>query len=126
MAIQREHIYQKHLRLWCREALAIDHEFLGFDRKQKTSQWSHLHDKNIGMKKGTADTLLKPSGLMGIWCECKSPGNKPTDAQYDFGERMQVLGDFWFWATSVEEYRQHMMRLNIPMHANAEFLALHH
>lgn len=126
MAIQKEAILQKHARLWCREALAVSYEFFAFDRSKKTSQWSHMYEKMRGIQRSTPDTLLVVAGSVGIWCEFKSPGNKPNDGQKAMGERLQMLGNYWFWATSVEEYMRHMSLLGIPMHANAAFLAMHH
>ena len=126
MAIQREAIIQKHARLWAREALACDSEFFAFDRANPTSQWQHMHEKMRGVKAGTPDTLLRVKDRRNIWCEFKSPGNKPSDVQLAIGARLIALGDDWGWCASVNEYRLYLTGLDIAMHPNAQFLALHH
>ena len=129
MAIQREHILQKHARLWAREALACEHLFLAFDRSKAASRFSHLHQKNMGITAGTPDTLLMvkfQTSHHNIWCELKSPGNTPSEIQMNIGERLRRLGSIWFWCTSVDEYRLMLCGCFVPMHPNASFLALHH
>ncbi len=124
--IQREHVVQKHARLWVREALAIQHEFFAFDRSKKTSQWSHMREKMRGVQAHTPDTLLKILERKVVWCEFKAPGKEPSEEQYAMGARLVDLGDDWFWTTTVTYYYRWLKNVGIPMHNNAEFLATLH
>jgi len=124
--IHREHILQKHARLWAREALACEHKFMAFDRGQAAGQFSHERERQRGIVRGTPDTLLRVKGLPPIWCEFKRPGNEPTPAQYAMGDDLQALGDYWSWRNSVESYRVLLIACGVRMRPNAEFLALHH
>lgn len=125
--ISREHCIQKHAKLFVREAIAEDYEFLAFDRSAPYGQWSHMRQRSRGLQPGTSDTLLKRRyPHRSIWCEFKAPGNKPDDNQKRFGKRMQELGDEWFWADSVTAYWTGLAGKGVQFRPNAPFLAAHH
>jgi hypothetical protein len=125
--IQREHILQKHARLWAREAIAVEHEFFAFDRSKPFGQFTHMREKARGIKKATPDTLLVAFGVKRrIWCEYKAPGETPTDDQFRMGERLIALGDAWVWHTTVCTYRLSLLAFGVPLRPSAEFLAIHH
>ena len=123
--IQREHLLQKHIRLWVREAVAEDHEFFAFDRSKANSQWSHEFERQRGIRRSTPDTLLVLQ-LLTCWCEVKRTGQKPTDEQRDMGAKLEALGEVWFWVTSVQEYYAALVGHRVRLHPNAAFLAQVH
>jgi hypothetical protein len=121
-----EHILQKHLKQWVREALACPHLFLAFDRGKPAGQWTHLREKARGIRAGTPDTLLRIKDRANIWCELKAPGNKATEEQTRMGDELMALGDAWFVCWNIQQYFKNLALSAVPMHANAHFLALHH
>lgn len=123
--IDREHVLQTHIRAFVRDAVAVDHEFLAFDRSAPRGQFSHMREKARGVRAGTPDTLLRVAGLPNLWWECKWGDNEPTPAQVDMGQRLHRLGDYWDWGTTVMEYRAFLVRCGVSLRANAEFLAMH-
>lgn len=124
-AIEREHILQKHVRLFVRDAID-GAEFFAFDRSAARGKFTHMREQGRGVRKGTPDTLLRVRGVVPVWCELKAPGNKPDPAQIEIGRRLQAVGDVWFWATTVEQYREGLASAGVPMRANAAVVAQHH
>ena len=124
--ISPEHILQKHILQWTREAIAVEHLFMAFDRSKPSGQWTHMREKARGVLAGTPDTLLVVKGLRRIWCELKAPGNKPTASQALLGQKLRDLGDEWFWCFTVEEYYRMLLIDGVILHPNALFLAMHH
>lgn len=124
--IAREHILQKHVRAFARDAIDAPHELFAFDRAKAAGKFSHLVQKSRGVRAGTPDTLLRVAGIAPIWVELKAPGNSPDPAQRDIGQRLQAVGDVWFWASSVEGYRAGLVAAGVPLRPNAELLAQHH
>lgn len=127
--IHREHIAQKHCKLFVRDVVAAEHEFFAFDRSALVgwaAMQNSIREKARGVRRATPDTLLRVAGMPNIWCEWKAQGKEPTDEQYAMGARLQDLGDVWFWCVSVVEYRSHLEDYDVPMRPNAAFLALHH
>lgn len=124
--IQREHILQKHIKLFVRDAVAARHEFFAFDRTQNTGQFSHMRQKARGVRKGTPDTLLRVQGIVPIWCELKAPGNKPDADQCAMGAALTALGDLWFWCDNVLDYYDHLYGHGVPMRQNAALIAAQH
>lgn len=98
-----EHVIQKHVMQFVREELPGS-VFLSFDRSAPFGRFSHMRQKARGVQRGTPDTLLRVKGCPNIWCELKAPGNKPDEAQIAMGDRLQAVGDVWFWANSVAGY----------------------
>jgi hypothetical protein len=123
--IEREHILQRHLREFVRDAV-LDGEFFAFDRSKPAGRFTHLRERARGVRKGTPDTLLCLADRMPIWCELKAPGEEPSGAQNDVGADLQRLGHVWFWTTTVTAYHAELVRLSVPMRANAALLAAHH
>jgi hypothetical protein len=70
--------------------------------------------------------MLKTPELPAIWCEFKRPGKTPEVDQEKLGERLKLLGHWWFWTTSVMDYYLWLRANGVPLHRNAEFLAMHH
>lgn len=125
--IAREHILQKHVVQWAREAIAVPFKLLAFDRSKPAGQWTHMREKARGVQKATPDTLLIVKDYPShIWCEFKRPGEKPDDDQDRMGRELQELGERWTWATSVVGYREALLHFGVLLRTNAEFLALHH
>lgn len=124
--ISPEHILQKHILQWTREAIAANHLFLAFDRSRPSGQWTHMREKARGILAGTPDTLLRVVGRPNIWCELKTPGNVPTPAQKEVGHRLAKLGDIWAWCSKVESYHNLVRQWEVPLHPNAHLLAMHH
>ncbi len=126
--IYREAILQVHAIQWAREAIAVPYKLLAFDRSKASGQWTHMREKARGVARATPDTLLivDQPPLGHIWCEFKSPGNKPDADQMRMGAELVELGDEWFWTDSVGGYREYLLGLGLEMRPNAAFLALHH
>lgn len=121
--IEREHILQRHLRTWVRDALDVPHLFLAFDRSAPFAQFSHARQAARGVRRGTPDTLLIVAGFPGIWCELKAPGERPNDDQVALGEELMSLGQHWFWADEVHAYWLALKDIGVPMRTNAEYQA---
>lgn len=126
--IHKEHILQVRVRLFVRDAVDARHEFLGFDRSQASARFSHDRERAKGMRKGTADTLLMVLGMPDVWAELKRFGEKPEKGgdQEVFGEDVTAVGRFWFWADTVEGYRQGLIRCDVPLRANSAYLAMYY
>jgi hypothetical protein len=124
--INREHILQKHIKLFVRDAVDAPHEFFAFDRGKPAGAWSHMIERARGVRRATPDTLLRVKGWVPIWYELKWPPNKPDADQKIMGERLAAIGDIWGWGVSVEAYWQFLLLCYVPLRANAKFLALHH
>ena len=123
--IDREHILQKALVKWVREAVSEPHEFLAFDRSKAARQFSHLREKARGVRAGTPDTLLLTARLPPVWAELKAGTNKASEQQEDMGARLMAMGGHWACLSSVEAYRAWIFGLGVELRTNAEFLAMH-
>lgn len=123
--IDREHILQKALVKWVREAVSEPHEFLAFDRSKAAGQFSHLREKARGVRAGTPDTLLLTARHPPLWCELKAGTNTASEQQEDLGKRLVAMGGQWTCLSSVAAYHQWVHGLGVELRANAEFLAMH-
>lgn len=123
--IDREHILQKALVKWVREAVSEPHEFLAFDRSKAAGQFSHLREKARGVRAGTPDTLLLTARLPPVWAELKAGTNKASEQQEDMGNRLVAMGGHWACLSSVEAYRAWIFGLGVELRANAGLLAMH-
>lgn len=121
--VEREHILQRHLRTWVRDALDVPHLFLAFDRTAPFAQFSHARQAARGVRRGTPDTLLIVASFPGIWCELKAQGEKPNDDQAALGAELTALGQHWFWVDEIRAYWLALKDLGVPMRANAEYQA---
>lgn len=124
--INREHILQKHVKTFARDAIEARHEFMAFDRAKAAGKFSHMVQKARGVRKGTPDTLLLVDGIPPIWCELKAPGNKPDADQTALGDALMAVGCYWSWITSVDAYRLWLAACGVPLRANAEYIAAIH
>lgn len=126
--IDREHINQRHGMLFARDAIAVPHLFLSFDRQAATGQFTHARQAGRGVRRGTPDSLLVVVGCRRLWVEWKAPGVKIEAGgdQETMGARLIELGDAWGWANSCEAVRLLLMAEGIPLRENAAFLALHY
>ena len=111
-----------------RDAVDAEHEFFAFDRHKATGQWTHLREKNRGIRKATLDTELIVSGFPSIWWECKWPPEyvKDGDDQHKMIARLWHLGHFASWGVSVVEYCSFLKKCDVPLRQNCDFLAMHH
>lgn len=123
--IDREHILQKALVKWVREAVSEPHEFLAFDRSKAAGQFSHLREKARGVRAGTPDTLLLTARLPPVWAELKAGTNKASEQQVDMGQRLVAIGGHWSCLSSVQAYHEWIHGLGVELRANAGFLAMH-
>lgn len=119
-----ESVLQTQIRAFVREAIDAPHSFQAFDRSANHSGKQHLWEKNRGIRTGQPDTLLLCDGRA-IYCELKTPGNKPSDAQIAMGREIEAAGGVWFWTDSVVGYYIGMMSWRIPMRPNAALIADH-
>ncbi len=101
--IHREHIFQKHLKIWVRENLPLS-QFFAFDRTKALGKFSHARQKAHGIRKGTPDCVLLMPGKPDVWCELKAPGKRPDEDQEAIGSDIIATGRIWFWTTSVAGY----------------------
>jgi hypothetical protein len=124
--IFREHIRQRHIRLWVRDCVATPHKFLAHDRSAPGGKFSHLRERGRGIAPGTPDTQLSVAGLPTIWCELKAPGNRPDEDQLRMGRELQALGQSWFWATTVAGYMAGLVQAGVPLRSNAAAMAALH
>lgn len=117
-----EHALQVRIHSWVRECVAAPHSFMSSDRSKAHSQFQHAREAARGIRKGTPDTLLLVSGKA-LFCELKAPGNRPTEHQDALGREIIDAGSVWFWADSVDGYRQHLLQHGVPLSPSAAMLA---
>lgn len=123
--IFKEHILQRHIKTFVRDAVDAPHQFLAIDRGKASGRFTHLRQRAAGAVKGTPDTLLIV-GAIRAWCECKAPGKHPDEAQEAMGATLHALGDHWTWQTTVTGYCEWLQSLGVPLRHNAYFQAMHH
>jgi len=126
--IDREHINQRHGMLFARDAVAVPHLFLSFDRQAATGQFTHSRQAGRGVRRGTPDTLLIAADCRRLWCEWKAPGKKIEEGgdQQLMGAKLIGLGDAWGWVNSCEGYLLLMLAEGIPLQNNAAYLAMYY
>jgi hypothetical protein len=120
---QPEHNLQTKLVGFVRDCVAADHEFWANDRSRKQSQFQHVREKARGIRRGVADTTLAVVGMVEIYIELKWPPNTPTEDQEKFGVAVQRIGRKWYWANSVERFRQCLVDAGVPLRPNAWLVA---
>ena len=120
---QLEHNLQTKIVGFVRDCVIPDHEFWANDRSRKQSEFQHVREKARGIRPGIADTTLAVVGMPEIYIELKWPPNKPTDAQLAFGQAMQRIGRKWYWADSVERFRECLVSAGVVMRNNAWLVA---
>lgn len=120
-----EHALQTQIKAFVREAVAVPHLFLAFDRTRKMSQLQHVFEKARGVKSGTPDTVLLVQDFPSVWCELKAGANKPSEHQINIATEITTSGHLWFWCNSVDSYRRGLKMLGIPMRPNAWLIAEH-
>ena len=125
LAAQPEHNLQTQICGFVRDCVLADHEFWANDRSKKQSKFQHVREKARGLRPGVADTTLAVAGLPEIYIELKWPPHKPTDDQIKFGLAMKRLGRRWYWADSVERFRQCLVDAGVPMRNSAVLTAEH-
>lgn len=61
-------------------------------------------EKRMGLMPGASDLFLAEPNhrYHGFYIEIKSPGNEPTDAQFEFGVQVKSRGYHWDWFDNVE------------------------
>lgn len=124
--VAREHARQKHAKLFVRDAITVAHEFFAFDRSKPNGRFTHAREKTRGLRRGTPDTLLRVAGMPAIWCEWKTPGEKPGAEQLAMLASLRALGDHATWATTVLAYAEFLHDAGVPMVANWRFIAIDH
>jgi hypothetical protein len=122
---QPEHALQVQCVKFVRDCVAADHEFWACDRSKKQSELQHVREKSRGIRAGVSDTTLAVVGMPEIYIELKAGKNTPTDAQKDFGARMWRVGRKWYWANSVEFFRECLVAAGVPLRPNAHIVAMH-
>jgi len=124
--IQREHILQKHLRHWVRDAVQADHVFLSFDSAGKATQNQRARAAARGIAAGTPDTVLHVRGFPPMYAELKADGGKLSDAQAEMMGQLRVVGCNVWLVHSVHEYFAYLCLALVSMRANAQVLAQHY
>jgi len=123
--IQREHIFQRYLKTWVRDCVAVDHLFMSFDSAGKATENQRARAAARGVLAGTPDTVLHVAGKPAIYAELKAPGGKLSDAQERLGKKLTALGCQWFCVNSVRSYGVWLIALDIPLVTNAGYQAMH-
>jgi len=123
--IQREHIFQRYLKTWVRDCVAVEHLFMSFDSAGKATENQRARAAARGVLAGTPDTVLHVEGLPPIYAELKARGGKLSDAQQRLGEKLGELGCYWFCVSSVEGYHLWLSGLRVPLVTNAAYQAQH-
>jgi len=121
--IQREHIFQRYLKTWVRDCVAVDHLFMSFDSAGKATENQRARAAARGVLAGTPDTVLHVECSPPIYAELKASGGKLSVAQERLGEKLIALGCHWFCVSSVQGYHLWLVALGIPLVTNAEFQA---
>ena len=124
--IQREHILQKHLRHWVRDAVSADHVFLSFDSAGKATQNQRARAAARGVAAGTPDTVLHTRGFPPLYAELKAPGGKPPEAQTEMMKRLQIAGCIVEVVRSVHDYFSLLYLVRVPLRINAQVMAQHY
>jgi hypothetical protein len=122
---QPEHALQISIVKWVRDCVAVDHEFHAFDRSKKQSEFQHVREKSRGIRRGCADTMIEVVNLPNVWVEIKWPPNKPTEAQLEFAAAVERVGRKWYWADSVDRFRECLVAAGVPLRPNAAIVAAH-
>ena len=119
-----EHNLQAAIKKWCFICITEPHEFLGFDRS-KGGERTHIFEKQRGIRRGTADTLLSRKDRRPVWCELKWGDNKieEGDDQDKFGKAMVAMGHHWFAAWTVAQYCEGLHAEGVALSRNASFIA---
>lgn len=124
--IQREHLLQRKIKEFVRDAVDGPCQFMAFDSAKKATPWARAREAARGIAKGTPDTSIKVPGLPTIWVELKAPGNKPSADQLEMAVRLQAVGDLWFWCNSVQSYAEGLLRFGVRLRDNWLFQSQHH
>lgn len=124
--IFREHLTQRHIKLWVRDCVAAPHKFLAFDRSAPGGKFTHLRERGRGIQRATPDTQLTVAGLPVIWSELKAPGKRPDADQERMGRELHALGQTWFWTTTVRGYMEGLCAAGVPLRPNAGAMAAIH
>lgn len=122
--IQREHIFQRYLKSWVRDCVAVEHLFMSFDSAGKATENQRARAAARGVLAGTPDTLLHVDGKPPIYAELKATGGKLSDAQVHMGSLLLRLGCWWNCCMSVDEYRVWLVYIGVPLVTNAEYQAM--
>ena len=128
--IQREHTIQAFAAKFIEAALDEPHELLAFDRakppgRSRGAQLAALaRQKARGIKPATPDMLLITKEHC-IWWEWKAPKEKVTegDDQDKMGARLQALGHWWSWGSSIVTFHGWLEVIGVRMRSNAAVLA---
>lgn len=77
----------------------------------KRSAFGGLLEKRMGLMPGASDLFLSISRkeYHGFYIELKSPGNKPTESQYEFCRRAMIEGYKWQWFDNFNDAQQAIM-----------------
>lgn len=124
--IPREHIIQAFAVKFIEAALDEPHELLAFDRakppgRSRGAQLAALaRQKARGIKTATPDMLLVTKEHC-IWWEWKAPKEKVKDGdeQDKMGARLQALGHWWSWGSSIITFHGWLEVLGVRMRGNA-------
>ena len=122
--IQREHIFQRYLKTWVRDCVAVEHLFMSFDSAGKATENQRARAAARGVLAGTPDTVLHVKGFPPIYAELKAPGGKISEAQYQIGEKLNALGCHCALVMSIEHYRLRIAHIGVPLVTNAEYQAM--
>lgn len=124
--VPHEAILQRHVKLFCRDAITAQHKFLAFDRSAPRGKFSHLAEKARGVEANTPDTLLMVVDLRDIWTEWKWPPNKPNAGQIAMGQNLMDLGRWWSWADNIQVWAEWLFSLGVEMRADFRSIAERH
>lgn len=122
--IQREHIFQRYLKSWVRDCVAVEHLFMSFDSAGKATENQRARAAARGVLAGTPDTVLHVRGVVPLYAELKSAGGKSSQAQQHMSARLIALGCGYACVMSVDEYRLWLAHIGVPLVTNAEYQAM--
>jgi hypothetical protein len=119
---------QEKARVFARNAITCDHEFIAHDRSEARGDRSHLFEWKRGVKSSLPDTqtiiFVRNERPLHVWFEWKSRGKEPTTGQYAALERMAVLGDWAGWGDTIDRYGAFLTAAGVPLATNWRHLAM--
>lgn len=85
------------IRLACPTAIVFHVPNGGFRTRAEAGRF-----KSLGVLAGVPDLIIMWPGVVAA-LELKTPANRPTAEQAEFGRRMTGMGHHWGWASSVDD-----------------------
>lgn len=118
----QEHNLQTKLVAFCREYIAVPHEFAAHDRSENHGGKQHLWEAKRGIRRSWPDIELALQGGRTIRCELKAAGKKlmPGSDQERLAERLNALGHVTFWANTATMFLHFARLSDVPFRPGAD------